>query len=451
VPSAWPGSRLIPATRALAEGSLIAVAYAAVQAAGGHWPFLGPLGLGILVLLGTAWARRGRWQSPAADSFGFVALVIVAGAFGWLTDLEVRGALLSGDALRALGLHLAGWLAAGVAFARGAMHRVREDDSLIDERMMRWVVPGLAVPWLVGYAVSSGEIEARFAAAAYIGTLFFVGAGLATIGLARLDALRRSTVGYWRHDRTWLLMVVGIAVGLTVLSIPVAALLGIPSEGLLRALAIPVQTFILLVALISAPAFLLAAWVVGLLRPLLANSPLRDFKLPRFDLTGAGPGSDLPVIILSIIVGAIFLFEFLLAVVVLWMVIRDRTRRHDLVDPRFEERSVVVPEPDPEPMAAAQPSSAAAGPDLDGPAGAYLAALAALADDGRWPRHTEETPAAHLARVDDEGMRSGAFHRLATAYQLARYGPRPVSARESRRARGRLETFRTWLRGGQNS
>jgi hypothetical protein len=451
VPSRWPGSALIPAARALAEGSLIAVGYAAVEAAGGHWPFIGPLELGILVLLGTAWARRRRWLSPGADSFGFVGLVVVAGGFGWLTDGEVRVALLNGEPLRALGLHLAGWLAAGGAFARGATHRVREDDSLIDERMMRWAVPGLAIPWLLGQAVANGEVETRFAAAAYIGTLFFVGAGLTTIGLARLDALRRSTVGYWRHDRTWLLMVVGIAVALTVVSIPVAALIGVPSQGLLRALALPVQTFILLVALISAPAFLLAAWLVGLLRPLLANGPLHDLKLPRIDLTGVGPGSDLPVIILSVIVGAIFLFEFVLALVVLWMVIRDRTRRHDLVDPRFEERSIVVPGPEPEPIAAAPPAPPRPAPDPADPAGAYVAALAALADDGRWSRHAEETPAAHLSRVDEEGMRSPAFHRLASAYQLARYGSQPVSAREARRARGRFEAFRTWLRLSQNS
>ncbi|HET6820186.1 MAG TPA: DUF4129 domain-containing protein [Candidatus Limnocylindria bacterium] len=447
--SLWPGSALIPAARALAEGSLIAVGYAALQAAGGNFPFIGPLELGILVLLGTAWARRGHWLSPGADAFGFVGLVVVAGAFGWLTDLQVRSALVDGHPLHALGLHLAGWLAAGGAFARGATHRIREDDSLIDERMMRWAVPALAIPWLLGHAVSSGDVESRFAAAAYLGTIFFVGAGLATIGLARLEALRRSTVGYWRTDRSWILMVIGIAVGLTVLSIPVAALLGIPSEGLLRALALPVQTFILLVALISAPAFLLAAWLVGLLRPLLGHSPLENLQL-HFDLRAAGPGSDLPIIILSVIVAAIFLFEFVAMAAMLWIVFRDRTRRQDLVDPAFEERSVVVPERDRTPIPTAAPVRAALPPDPGDPTGAYLAALAALHEDGRWPRRAEETPAAHLSRVGAEGMGSPAFHRLASAYQLARYGSHPVSSREAGRARGRFEAFRAWLLRGQN-
>ncbi|HEX6655976.1 MAG TPA: DUF4129 domain-containing protein [Candidatus Limnocylindria bacterium] len=446
--SPWPGSALIAPARGLAEGSLIAVAYAALQAAGGQFPFLGPLELGILVMLGTAWGRRTHWLSAAGDSFGFVALTIVAGAFGWVADIHVRAALVNGQLLPALGLHLAGWIAAAGAFWWGASHRVRDDDSLIDERMMRWAVPGLALPWLLGHAVSTGEVEARFAAAAYLGTIFFVGAGLVTIGLARLEALRRSTVGYWRSDRSWLLMVFGIALGLTVASIPVAALLGIPAQSLLKALALPVQTFILLVALITAPAFLLAAWLAGLVRPII-QSPLENFRLP-FNLGHIGPGSDLPIIILSIIVAAIFLFEFLAMAVMLWIVFHDRTRRQDLVDPAFEERFTEVPPPEEEPMAPVAPVPAAMSADLDDAAAAYLAALSDLAQDGRWARREEETPAAHLARADTEGMRSPTFRRLANAYQLVRYGRRPITERESRRARGRIDAFRAWLRGSQH-
>lgn len=449
MPSPWPGSALIPAARALAEGSLIAVAYAALQAAGGQFPYIGPLELGILVMVGTAWARRTRWQSATADAVGFTGLTLVAGAFGWVTDQHVRVALVDGQPVMALGLHLAGWLAAAGAFAWGTTHRIRDDDSLIDERMMRWAVPGLALPWLLGHAVSSGEVESRFAAAAFLGTIVFAGAGLTAIGLARLEALRRSTVGYWRNDRSWLLMVFGIALGMTLISIPVAALMGIPADGLLRALALPVQTVILLVALITAPAFLLAAWLAELIRPSLP-SMFEGFRFPHLDLGASGPGSDLPIIVLTVIVGAIFLFEFLAAVVMLWIVFRDRVRQQDLVDPAFEERSIVVPEREGEPMASAMPAPAPIAPDLGDPAGAYVAALAALADDGRWPRRDQETPAAHLSRVDTEGMRSQAFRRLASAYQLARYGARPVSPREARRTRGRFNVFRAWLRRGQN-
>ena len=40
------------------------------------------------------------------------------------------------------------------------------------------------------------------------------------------------------------------------------------------------------------------------------------------------------------------------------------------------------------------------------------------------------------------------FGRLAISYQLARYGPRPLPAREQLRAGGRLRLLLGWLRGG---
>jgi hypothetical protein len=448
VPSPWPGRPLIPAFRALAEGSLLAVVYAALQAAGGRIAYLGPIELGVILLFGTAFARRGRWTSQRSDALGLLGFGAVAGAFGWLLDPHVRAALVDGQLLQALGLHLAGWLTGAVAFWRGAAHRVREDDSLIDDRLMRWAVPGLAVPWLFGYALSSGETESSFVAAAFIGTLFFVAAGLITIGLARLEALRRSTVGYWRRDTSWLLMVVGIALAVTVASIPIAALLGIPAHSLLGVLVGPLQTMILLVALISAPAFLLAAWLAELLRPILGGGLLQDFQWPTLNLAGGQPGSSLPIIVLSVVMAGLFLLEFLVLAVMLWIVFRDRTRHQDMVDPAFEERAIVVPEPEPAPVPETQPAPSRAPLDIDDPTGAYLAALDELADDGRWPRRPEETPAAHVQRAGASGLRSPAFRRLAAAYQLARYAPQPISPRESRRARSRFEALRAWLHGG---
>jgi hypothetical protein len=448
VPSHWPASRIIPVARALAEGGLLAVLYAALQAAGQDLAWFGPLELGIIVLAGTAWSRRRRWLSPRADFIGLLIGVLLAGAFCWLLDPDVRVALLDGQPLHALSLHLAGWLTGGVAFWRGESHRIRDDDSLIDDRVMRWAVPGLAVPWLIGHAVASGQIEARFAASAFIGTVIFVGAGLITIGLARLEALRRSTVGYWSHDTSWMLMVVGIALGMTVVSVPIAALLGIPTNALLGVLIGPLQTMILLVALLSAPAFLLAAWLAGLLGPLVQTTGER-WTPPGLGLFRTQPGSDLPLIILSVIVAGLFLFEFLLMGWMLWVVIRDRARRQDMVDPAFEERATVRPGPDaPAPPAAEPPPRPALDPD--DPAGAYLVALDALADDGRWPRRPEETPAVHLARARDAGLDSPTFGRLAAAYQLSRYATQRMSARESGRTPSRLATFRAWLLRDQN-
>ncbi|HEX3219426.1 MAG TPA: DUF4129 domain-containing protein [Candidatus Limnocylindria bacterium] len=445
--SYWPASRIIPAARALAEGSLLAVVYAAVQAAGQEIAYAGPLELGLILAIGTAWGRRRRWISPRADTLGLLAGIVIAGAFSWLLDPHVRGALLDGQPLRALSLHLAGWLAGGIAFWRGETHRVRDDDSLIDDRLMRWAVPGLAVPWLIGHSVASGEIESHFAASAFLGTVLFVGAGLITIGLARLESLRRSTVGYWSRDTSWMLMVVGIAMAVTVVSVPVAAVLGIPANALLTVLAGPLQTLILIVALLSAPAFLLAAFLAGLIPPL--HHSLDGFQIPSLQIPKAQPGSDLPLIILSVVVASLFLFEFIVMGIMLWVVVRDRGRRQDVVDPAFEERATVIPARQPSvpgPERAPAPSAL----DPADPAAAYVLALEALAQDGRWSRNPAETPAAHLARVRGAGMESGAFARLAAAYQLVRYGRQAISGRESFRARPRLASLRAWLRGDQH-
>jgi hypothetical protein len=447
VPSPWPGSRLIPVTRALAEGGLLAVLYAALQAAGGELPSLGPIELAVLLGAGTAWGRRARWTSPSADAVGLIVGVVLSGAFCWVLDANVRASLIDGEPLRALTLHLAGWLVGGVAFWRGESHRIRDDDSMIDDRLMRWAVPSLAVPWLIGHLAASGEVEAQFAASAFVATVVFVGAGLITIGLARLEALRRSTVGYWRYDTSWMLMVVGIAVGMTVVSVPVAAVLGIQAGALLAVLALPLQTVLLIVALATAPAFILAAFLAGLLRGLLPPHALETFKLPSFDLAHGQPASDLPIIILSVFVASLFLFEFVVGALMLWIVFRDRVRRQDMVDPAFEERFTVVPERDARPMAVAPPPPPAA-QDTNDPAAAYLAALDALQADGRWSRRPQETPAAHLARTRGAGLASFSFARLAAAYQLARYAARPLSARESARTPVRFAAFRRWLLRG---
>ena len=77
-------------------------------------------------------------------------------------------------------------------------------------------MPGLAIPWLLGYSVAGGQLQDDFAAAALVGTLFFVGSAFTALGLRRLEALRLSTGSEWRGDRTWLLMIIGLALVLTV-------------------------------------------------------------------------------------------------------------------------------------------------------------------------------------------------------------------------------------------
>ncbi len=440
--------RVLPAARSVAEGSWLAVLYAALQAAGGDIAHLGPIELGVLVLAGNAWGHRRRWTSPTGTALGLLLLALLAGLGGWLLDAHVRAALLGGNLIGALSLHTPGWLAA-LAFWRGAARRA-EDDAVIEDRLMRWALPGLAIPWLIGYAAASGPVEDDFAAAAFLGTLFFVGSAFSALGLARLEALRVSTGSDWRGDRSWLFMVLGLAVALTAVSVPVAALLRIPAHSLLGGMVVPLQTFILVLVVVTAPIFILAAIIVDLLKPVLPEGLRFHWALPS--LTGrAEPGSDLPAIILTAAVAAIFLFELLVLGAMVWIAVRERRRRQDLADAAFEERAIVVHPPEPGAARRRVAARSRGVATADDATGAYLSALDALAVDGRWPRREHETPAAHLVRARAEGLRSQSFGRLATAYQLARYGPRPISSRETRRARARFEALRLWLSRSHDS
>ena len=108
--SSWSVRVLLPAARSMAEGSWLAVLYAALQAGGREVAYLGPLELGALVIAGTAWGRRRRWTSPTVEALGLPLLALLSGVFGWMLSPDVRLALVEGDLLRALSLHLPGWL-----------------------------------------------------------------------------------------------------------------------------------------------------------------------------------------------------------------------------------------------------------------------------------------------------------------------------------------------------
>jgi Domain of unknown function (DUF4129) len=440
--SSWPVRVLLPAAQSLAEGSWLAVLYAGLQAGARELPYVGPLELGALVMAGSAWGRRQGGMSPAVEAMGLPLLVALSGAFGWVLSPDVRVALGEGDVLRALTLHVPGWLAA-LAFLRGTAQRFRDEEVGTEHRLARWAVPGLAIPWLLGYAFADGQLQDAFAAAALIGTLFFIGSAFTALGLRRLEALRISTGRDWSRDRSWLFMVIGIALLVTIGSVPIAALMGIPARSLLGAVVGPLQTLILLVALLTAPIFLAAAFVAGWLSSMLpagAGLPDLTFKIPH----GEGGGFDLLLTILGVIVASIFLFEFLALVALLWMVFSGR-RRGDPLERAFEERTIVPPLDGDDAALPVPALGRRRVPVSDDATAAYLTALDDLATDGRWARLAHESPAAHVTRVREAGFASGAFGRLAAAYQLVRYGGRSLPDRERSRARSRLDSIRALL------
>jgi hypothetical protein len=443
--SSWPSRLLLPAAQIVAEGSWLAVAYASLRALAGLPIWLGPLELALLAWAGMAWGRRSGWRSAPVEALGLPLLAIAAGAAGWLIDPLVRQALVAGDPLTALSLHPAGWLGA-IAFWRGEVHRSAEDDDALQERLLRWGVPGLALPWAIGHLASSGIVEDEFTAAAFIGTVFFVGSAFTAMGLARLEAVRATTGSDWRANRSWAALLIGTAVMVTLLSIPAAALLGIPVRALLVAILGPLQAFFVLLLLLATPIIVVAAAVADLIGPLMPEGfGLGEIQLPDLTVDIREVTTHAPVIIFYVVVGLILLVEIAVVALILWMRWQERQRmRMAMADP-FEERSIVIP---PEESAGPMPPPVATRRRAHGddPASAYLQALEVLQRDGRWPRHAEETPAAHAARSRREGLDLPALGRLAAAYQLVRYGGRSLGRPEQVRATPRLRSLRNRLR-----
>jgi hypothetical protein len=427
----------------LAEGSWLAVVYAALQAVAGGVPWLGPLEMAALAWAGMAWGRRRRWRGAATEALGLPLLAFAAGAFAWLLDPAVRAELVQGHLAAALSLHGPGWLAA-IAFWRGELHRSRDDDDAIQDQLLRWAVPGLALPWVVGHLASSGRVEDDFTAAAFVGTIFFIGSAFTAMGLARLEAVRTSTGSDWRANRSWLVLVVGIALVLTLISIPAAAFLGVPLRSLMAALFGPLQTVLFLLVLLVTPLIVLAALAADVIVPLLPEGfGLGEIRLPSLVGNVREVTSNAPTVLFYLVIGALVLMELVVLVTMLWMRWQEKSRMRAISADPFEERSIVIPQTEPAPLPAPGRTGQRRG---RGPTAAYLDALDALARDGRWPRRPDESPAAHLARARADGLVLPAFARLAAAYQLLRYGARPLGDHELRRNPRRLQALRAWLR-----
>ncbi|HEY4768679.1 MAG TPA: DUF4129 domain-containing protein [Candidatus Limnocylindria bacterium] len=442
--SSWQARFLLPAAQVLAEGGWLAVVYAAVQALAGGIPRVGPLEFALLATAGMLWGRRRRWTGTVADAAGLPLLAVAGGATAWFLDPEVRGLLIDGHLTAALSTHAAGWIGA-VAIWRGETHRSAEDDDVQAAQLLRWAVPGLAAPWLIGHMVTAGPAEAAFTAAAFMGTLVFVGSAFTAVGLARLEAVRAATGSDWQANRSWLLLVLGVAVGLTLIGIPAAAFMGVPAKALLTVLIGPLRAILLALLLASTPLIVVIAALTELLRPLLPETiTLPTFALPNLAVDPSEVVSDAPTWIFYGVVALLAAVELLCLAVVLYLRWQERRRYRFSQTDAFEERSIVIPPPEDLPAPATPPRTRRR-PSIADPAGAYLAALDALERDGRWARQPSESPAIHAGRVRSEGLPGTALPRLAAAYQLVRYAGSPLTAQEQRRVPSRLARLREAL------
>lgn len=438
-------SRLLPVLQAIADGSLLAVCYAALQAALGEAPLVGPIELSLFAGAGIAWARRRRWTGPMADMVGSIALAVLGGALTWFLDPAVRVALVGGHTEAALGLHLPGWVGA-VAVLRGRTHAAREDDEDQQDRMLRFGIPLLALPWLVGHLASEGGAERAFIGTAYISTLMFAASAFTALGLARLELVRRTSGEAAGSRRSWLLLVGGVALGVTLLGIPAAALLGVPVASLTAALVGPLRTLLLVLLLLSTPLIVAVAALTELLGPLLPRGiTIPRISLPRLDTVPADISST-PTIVFFAVLALLLVAELLLVGLYLWYRMQERRRAAAAEVAGFEERAIVRP-PDEASLPPARPASPRRRFDPASPVGAYLAALEELAARAHLARRASETPAAHARRVG-ASIGGPSLGRLAAAYQLVRYAGAPLATRETRRAPRRVEELRRRIQHG---
>jgi hypothetical protein len=448
--SSWAANVLLPTAQVLAEGAWLAVFYAALQALSGQPVWMGPLELAVMAWAGMAWGRRRRWRSPAAEALGLPILALAAGAFGWMLDPQVRLSLVQGDLLNGLGLHASGWITA-IAFWRGEVHRTREDDDIIQDQLLRWAIPGLSIPWVLGHISSTGATELEFRSAAFVGTIFFIAAAFTAMGLARLEAVRSTTGSDWRANRSWLVLVLGMAAGIILLAIPAASFLGVPGRSLLGAMFGPLQTLVFVLILLATPIILLAAAVAEAIKPILPDEiDLGNITFPDFGADQRNLIPEAPTIIFYVIVGILLLLELIAVAGMLWLRWQERRRMRAATSDPFEERSIVIPPPDEPVRPAPRVTRRRRGDPRADPVDAYLAALDMLSRDGRWPRQPTESPAAHVARLRSagEGDPPPGLARLAGAFQLVRYGRRHLTTTEVGRTRGRLSRLGTFLRRG---
>jgi hypothetical protein len=430
-------SKLLPVVQCLAEGGLLAVVAAAVQALFGEVPIMGPFEFAILAGIGMGWARRRRWRTPAWEAFGLPLIAVAAGALCWLISPEVRIALAQGTAADALGAHPGGWIGA-VAVYRGHAHHAREVDEEVQDSLMRWGLPAVAIAWLIGdlAARQAGPgIHEAFTAVAFLGSTVFVGAGVLALGLARLATVRGDGPG----AGSWFGFALIVALGIAIIGIPAGLLLGVPIETLVVALVAPIRVIGALLVLLLSPVVVLAALLVELVQPLLPEGfGQGTITLPDIDVGIRQPTSPLPGILFYVIFAGIVLLELLAVGFYIWWRWRQRREIAALTDELAEERSVVFDRPP------RRPKDARPAPpprhDPTDPVGAYLLALDVLA---------AETPRHHVARLEADpaaGPLAATLARLAAGYQLVRYAGRRLTARERTRSATRLERLERAIR-----
>lgn len=437
-------SVVMPALRILAEAGWITVIYSAASViVSRQAPILGPIEFSLFVLAGALMGLVGRPKSQIGPALLIIA-VLAGGAAGWLASAEARSLL--DDLPKAFDVHLAGWLA-GVAILRGAIISPgpRAADEI--ERLMRSVPVALAGVWAYTTLVAEPDLWLPFAVAAMWGTVAFLSAAIVALGMARLNVLH-ATVTDPRQRRGWRWLVTAVGFGVVPIALPIAVLTGVPLAAMLTPIAGPLH---LVADLLAIP----LSWIIWLVSEILkpVAGSLGQFldeiqrRLARRPEVGAQEPALIGTLIgLSLWVIALFVVLLVIFLIAQWLLKRKGVSNEPL-DPVIDtERSIVVPERDPKPVATARPRRRGTPDDV---VSAYIDALAELDSHPEFARLACETPAEHAARLRRAAVDPDAaadLARLAAGYQLARYADRRITPLENVRAVGRLRRLRRLLR-----
>ena len=424
---------LLPgAATATAEGAWVAVVYAALQLHDashgievGLWTFV------VIAMAGIVAARAAR-RVGRAGSILVLSLICAAGLAGWASDPAVGALIGVGNLDAAARLHGAGWWLA-VAAWRGTRHQDPARDDLAVGSLLAWVVPGLAVPWLLGTA-SAGR--SAFTEAALPATILFVAAGLVAIGVTRLDALGRAVGLDWRRNRTWIGLLIAVVAAVLAVGTPIAFLLGTSVDTMIRALVGPVGAVIGGIVSLVRPIADVVLGAVGTGTATSVVPPSSHGSAGGLPVLGA-PGWVPAVVAIG---AAIFLAVGSVAV---WRKARGAPSGIPWRPPRGEERRIRFPS-----ISIRRPTLSRPTVHLPGRRGpatasdAYLALLEDLQRDGRAARQPTESPAAHARRLREQGRGSLSLDLLAADFELERYAAARLPVREFRRAIGRWRRAR---------
>ncbi len=399
---------------AVAEGGWVAVVYAALDVG----LFRRSAGLGLLVLvvaagIGVLVNRSGDRGRVANRLVGYVVL-----GFAVLAGMLLEHPTTIGD-----GLLLPGPWCVALAAWRGLRRGDANHDDVAMSDLLARGGPVLALVWLAGSVAAAGRTT--FLAPALVGTLVFVAAGLAAIGLARLERLELDGAADAAESGLWLRLL-GLVVGGTLIAgLPVAWLVGVPLRALGAAIVGPVVDTLAAVGRRAG----------GLLPSAGAAHGSVTFT-PAQPIGPAAAASGLDFLPLWVVAGVM-----LLAVVA---IVRDRgrtarvpqRRSRDEPERRFERPHVALHLPHVRPPGflhrRARPRTAT---------DAYLVVLNLVAVEPTLAREPSETVRTHARRIaPTTGYR---LNLLAADYERERYGSGPVSPAETRRALRRARDLAT--------